>query len=301
MEREDPRLQKKPLLFLVGEHRRDIIPISLARGWVSAATSRNETQGEQYNGAHAAKPERRFRKRDGRTGELLETEFMTDQTRDPSTMDEESVIQIDELEVYSTQVKEGFEADFQSQLRQFEEPLQRQNVPENAYNSSDYTHTQPIVIVVVVFSPSASEVMLKCLGFINEDKQLTTKARTRRRTMQIESNPSAASTNTIDNKASSVAHNSNLVTTNPLSTNNDLNSVQRNSTNGNDVMGIQDKNNDNNNDDADAIYLIATIGPTTRDYLRQQFGFEADVCAKTPTPRGLEEGIEECLMEWGLV
>lgn len=37
--------------------------------------------------------------------------------------------------------------------------------------------------------------------------------------------------------------------------------------------------------------FIATIGPTTRDYLREMFGFEADVCAERPSPEGIAEGI----------
>lgn len=36
---------------------------------------------------------------------------------------------------------------------------------------------------------------------------------------------------------------------------------------------------------------IATIGPTTRDYLRKRFGFEPDVCAERPSPEGVGEGI----------
>ncbi|KAI5364152.1 putative tetrapyrrole biosynthesis, uroporphyrinogen III synthase, uroporphyrinogen-III synthase [Septoria linicola] len=36
---------------------------------------------------------------------------------------------------------------------------------------------------------------------------------------------------------------------------------------------------------------VATIGPTTRDFLREQFGFEPDMCAEKPTPEGLGEGI----------
>ena len=36
---------------------------------------------------------------------------------------------------------------------------------------------------------------------------------------------------------------------------------------------------------------IATIGPTTRDYLVQEFGFEPDVCAAKPSPEGVGEGI----------
>jgi uroporphyrinogen-III synthase len=40
---------------------------------------------------------------------------------------------------------------------------------------------------------------------------------------------------------------------------------------------------------------IATIGPTTRDFLRTQFGFEPDVCAEKPSPEGIEVGIKSFL------
>lgn len=40
---------------------------------------------------------------------------------------------------------------------------------------------------------------------------------------------------------------------------------------------------------------VATIGPTTRDYLRNEFGFDAHVCAARPSPEGVEEGIREFL------
>ncbi|UJO21432.1 Uroporphyrinogen-III synthase [Fulvia fulva] len=36
---------------------------------------------------------------------------------------------------------------------------------------------------------------------------------------------------------------------------------------------------------------IATIGPTTRDFLMQNFGFEPDVCAEKPSPEGVAEAI----------
>ncbi|SMQ51455.1 unnamed protein product [Zymoseptoria tritici ST99CH_1A5] len=36
---------------------------------------------------------------------------------------------------------------------------------------------------------------------------------------------------------------------------------------------------------------IATIGPTTRDFLMEQFEFEPDVCAEKPSPEGVAEGI----------
>jgi len=42
---------------------------------------------------------------------------------------------------------------------------------------------------------------------------------------------------------------------------------------------------------------IATIGPTTRDFLRSKFGFEPDVCASKPSPAGVEEGIRQYLQD----
>ncbi|KAI9735886.1 MAG: hypothetical protein M1834_001351 [Cirrosporium novae-zelandiae] len=44
-------------------------------------------------------------------------------------------------------------------------------------------------------------------------------------------------------------------------------------------------------------YFIATIGPTTRDYLRRTFGLEPDVCAENPSPEGVREGIEKFLQQ----
>lgn len=36
---------------------------------------------------------------------------------------------------------------------------------------------------------------------------------------------------------------------------------------------------------------IATIGPTTQGYLKGTFGFDAHVCAETPSPEGVWDGI----------
>jgi len=36
---------------------------------------------------------------------------------------------------------------------------------------------------------------------------------------------------------------------------------------------------------------VATIGPTTRDYLIRAFNFEPDVCAAEPSPEGVQRGI----------
>lgn len=44
-------------------------------------------------------------------------------------------------------------------------------------------------------------------------------------------------------------------------------------------------------------YFVATIGPTTRDYLRKTFGFEPDVCASKPSPEGIGQGIEKFLSQ----
>lgn len=41
--------------------------------------------------------------------------------------------------------------------------------------------------------------------------------------------------------------------------------------------------------------FVATIGPTTRDYLIHEFSFTPDVCAKKPSPDGIAEGIREFL------
>jgi hypothetical protein len=38
--------------------------------------------------------------------------------------------------------------------------------------------------------------------------------------------------------------------------------------------------------------FVASIGPTTADYLKTELGFQVDVCAEQPTPDALREGIE---------
>ena len=43
--------------------------------------------------------------------------------------------------------------------------------------------------------------------------------------------------------------------------------------------------------------FVASIGPTTRDYMRKQFDFEVDVCAERPSPEGVREGIERFVTE----
>lgn len=43
--------------------------------------------------------------------------------------------------------------------------------------------------------------------------------------------------------------------------------------------------------------FIATIGPTTRDYLAEKHGVEAHVCAERPTPEAIAEGIDMFMRE----
>ncbi|KAL4875820.1 tetrapyrrole biosynthesis, uroporphyrinogen III synthase [Aspergillus karnatakaensis] len=42
--------------------------------------------------------------------------------------------------------------------------------------------------------------------------------------------------------------------------------------------------------------FVATIGPTTRDHLVKECGFEPDVCAERPSPEGVGEGIRHFMM-----
>lgn len=48
-------------------------------------------------------------------------------------------------------------------------------------------------------------------------------------------------------------------------------------------------------DDGQRKTFIATIGPTTRDYLQNTFNYEPDVCADKPSPEGVIEGIKRFL------
>ena len=47
--------------------------------------------------------------------------------------------------------------------------------------------------------------------------------------------------------------------------------------------------------------FVASIGPTTRDWLREEFGFEVDVCARKPSAEGVKEGVEAFMRERGEV
>lgn len=67
-----------------------------------------------------------------------------------------------------------------------------------------------------------------------------------------------------------------------------------------DILGVRARNNLEQSEGQQIRELmnrrrkcyIATIGPTTRDHLRSNFGVEPDVCAEQPSPEGVGKGIE---------
>ena len=68
------------------------------------------------------------------------------------------------------------------------------------------------------------------------------------------------------------------------------------------VVSEQEKSDgDARESGAETRFVIATIGPTTRDYLIDRFGFEPDVCARKPSPEGVGEVIKAFLLGKGLV
>lgn len=192
LEESDPRLQKKPLLFLVGEQRRDIIPKTLM----------NPVFGKER-------------------------------------------IEVEEVEVYSTVVKEGFQDSLVNMISQYTDNT-------NTKSAGDAPASQQArknVVVVIVFSPQGSDTMLRTLGYIDPENKLTEKGR---------------------------AH------------------IQKRDTCPHDSSSTETPSSDRE----ETRYVIATIGPTTRDHLIDSFGFEPDICAGKPSPEGLMEGIDEFMKRY---
>lgn len=188
MERDDSRLRKRGLLFVAGEIRRDVVPISLRRGWTEV-----------------------------------------DDDDDANTAAADRCIEVDELEVYSTQVRAGFGAELSSTI-------------------SRYRGRTPVT-VVVVFSPSGCDSLLKSLGYVDEKGETTPLGRNR----WDDETPGRSAEAT----AADV-------------------------------------------DEIVAKHVVATIGPTTRDHLRQKYNFEPDVCASKPSPEGVGEAVIAFLQRMGL-
>ena len=179
LDRDDVRLRKKGLLFLVGEVRRDVIPRTLM---------------------------------DSKLGQER--------------------VEVEEWEVYRTDVREGFEREFEGLIAGWRE--------------------ERGVVVVVVFSPQGCEAMLRVLGFLGEDGRVK------------------------GGLASSGER------WRP------------------DVIGAGSDVGESG-DRPETRFVVATIGPTTRDYLLDTFGFEPDICAEKPSPQGIVDGITAFLGSTGFV
>jgi uroporphyrinogen-III synthase len=60
------------------------------------------------------------------------------------------------------------------------------------------------------------------------------------------------------------------------------------------VMQLIDENTGKYNPASQTPTKIATIGPTTKSFLRQEFDFDPHSCAPNPTPEGLADAIHSC-------
>ncbi|OJJ98027.1 hypothetical protein ASPACDRAFT_1889922 [Aspergillus aculeatus ATCC 16872] len=63
-------------------------------------------------------------------------------------------------------------------------------------------------------------------------------------------------------------------------------------------LGLRGEDGDLDHKDNGRRFFVATIGPTTRDYLRNRVGFEPDVCAEKPSPEGVGRGIQKFMEEY---
>jgi uroporphyrinogen-III synthase len=217
-----PKGELSPLLFLVGDQRRDIIPKTLMS---------------------------------------------------PS-LPREQRVQVDELVVYETGVMASFAEDLDRAIRtcqgqatsatsrpsdeESSEPLQLDGLDSRSRVSN--------VIVVVIFSPSGCRDTLQRLGLLDE-KSGKAKAKYLSRPSPDHRDVSSESKTTTNQQADG-----NVSPPPPPKTTTEN---QR--------------------------FIIATIGPTTRDYMRKQFNFEADICAETPSPEGVGKGIMKYLEQQGML
>ena len=119
-----------------------------------------------------------------------------------------------------------------------------------------------VVVVVVVFSPQGCESMLSAIGYLDARGQLSEKAKRRwgRDSPRVRESDSSSRAEQQEDDSA-------------------------------DAGGATTD---------ETKFVVATIGPTTRDYLIDRFGFEPDVCAKRPSPEGVCEEIKAFLLDKGL-
>jgi uroporphyrinogen-III synthase len=205
-----------PLLFLVGEKRRDIIPRTLT--------------------SPSLRPDQR--------------------------------IPVDELVVYETGVMESFPSDLDTALRicesQTSTPTARTNDAIQIPHSRQESPLEAIavsVIVIVIFSPSGCRDLLHRLDLLDDEGSPPPAPQQHPPTIPLSSLPPPPPPSPLSEPGPQQ--------TNPPQTINTRTSRSRKREQ----------------------YIIATIGPTTYNYLHTEFAFEADVCAETPSPEGVGEGV----------
>lgn len=180
----------------------------------------------------------------------------------------EQRIQVDELAVYETVVKESFPSDLDRAIRTYLGPSK----VDNRTPGQQEAHCRPdeetaattaaATVVIVVFSPSGCRELLRRIGFLDQDPAPLP--------------PAAASAASSSSSSSSPP---------PLAVPT--------------VTGEQ--NNDNKNATTRTTtgrrsnHLVVTIGPTTYTHLLTEFGFRADGCAGKPSPEGVGEAVEALL------
>ena len=269
LERDDPRLAKKKLLFLVGEQRRDVIPTSLARGAVRVS-------GDEMAPVPVDQMTKGRKKQDGGSGEpdpLQDDDQTCSKREEKHDQQERDRIKVDEVEVYSTVVRPDFESRLESHLSRISSSFSCQSLVSPTLDRSRISGTEKektprqktAVVVVVVFSPRGCEVLLRCLGLMEEAKRTS-------------SSPHEASTS-VD--GTTPPPSPPVATTDLVSDDRFTNTTPATASCPTRRHAIEP--------------IIVAIGPTTRDQLRNQFGVEPDVWARTPTPEGVGEGIKMIL------
>ncbi|KZF21805.1 hypothetical protein L228DRAFT_283934 [Xylona heveae TC161] len=261
-----------PLLFLVGEQRRAIIPDTLKSGIPNSP------------GAKCAAKSADGTDRTDRTGGTDAGSSKLDENagiNESSTQQAYKPIQVDELVVYETGVMEPFEQDFRAVLDATSSSSSSSSCPsstsppsswkpsstnDNAntsisstsptQSSTQQAQAEPATRWVVVFSPTGCDTMLRCLGWLDP---ATGKANSELQTPEQRRHLSSFSS-PLSSSASAAL------------------STRTSAKEGTRARSVQT--------------YIATIGPTTRDYLRDTFGFDPDVSAAKPSPEGLMAGIE---------
>ncbi len=194
-----------------------------------------------------------------------------EQRRDiiPKTLESPSLspnqrIQVEELVVYGTRVMESFPTDLDKALRTSQDHASIETGIENTRSPDP---SQSSIVVITVFSPTGCRELLQRLGLLDQNGR---------------ARPSAPSPPEPEP--------SSLSRPQPVPK-----SIQACSDEtGPECLTEKDTR-------AKKKYIITTIGPTTYNYLQTTFGYQADICAETPSPDGVGKAVETFLRSEGLI